>query len=129
MLIASAILALSLLMLVRFAVAYCHSIVAAERPKGLLPLTLRMADLELGTPTARDFHRIMRLVALCPFESHDRGALRTVRVYFLLLGALGALRVPAPVWWRWIRAERARCAQFAAAALDRRVRTELATIT
>ncbi|HET9400348.1 MAG TPA: hypothetical protein VFO34_05315 [Candidatus Acidoferrales bacterium] len=129
MLIASAILAFSSLMFVRFAIAYCHSIVASTEREAPSPVTLHMAQLADGNVSGEDFHRIMRVIALCPFDTRDRGSLRLVRMYFLALGTFGAFRLAAPVWSRWIRAERARCARFAITALDRRVRADVTAIT
>lgn len=129
MLIASAILAFSVLMFARFGIAYCHSIIVSCEREALSPATLQMAHLSDENVSAADFRRIMSLIALCPFEAGDRASLRSVQIYFLALSTFSPLRMPAPVWWRWIRAERNRCAQFAAAALDRRVRADVTSIT
>ena len=129
MLIASAILAFSSLMFVRFAIAYCHSIVATTECAPLSPVTARMAQLTYQNTSAADFRRITRLIALCPHPSEDQRSLSIVRMYFFVLNIFSAFLPSAPAYRRWIRAERARCSRFALAALDRRVRADVTPVT
>ena len=129
MLIASAILAFSSLMFVRFTIAYCHSIVATSECAPLSPVTARMVQLTYQTTSAADFRRIIRLIALCPHPSEDQRSLSIVRMYFFVLIILAVFLPSAPAWRRWVRAERTRCSRFALAALDRRGRADVTSVT
>jgi len=129
MLIAVLILLFSAFMFGKFAVTYCHSLVQEGTAAEISSITRGLAQLENREATAQDFHRILSLIALCPFEADDTRALRVVNAYFAGLRVLNLLRCPAPRLWRRVRAEQARCARFAAVALDRRVRMELGSIT
>lgn len=127
--IAVLILLFSAFMFGKFAVTYCHSLVQDGTDAEISCITRGLARLEKREATAQDFHRIVSLIALCPFEADDARSLRVVRAYFAGLRLMNVLRCPAPRLWRKVRAEQARCARFAAAALDRRVRMELGSIT
>ena len=127
--VAVLILLFSAFMFGKFAVNYCHSLVQGGRAAEISSITRGLARLENREATAQDFHRIVSLIALCPFEADDARALRVVRVYFAGLRLMNVLRFPAPRLWRRVRTEQARCARFAALALDRRVRMELGSIT
>ena len=123
------ILLFSAFMFGKFAVNYCHSLVQEGTAAEISSITRGLARLEKREATAQDFHRIVSLIALCPFEADDARALRVVRIYFTGLRLMNVLRCPAPRLWRRVRAEQSRCARFATAALDRRVRMELGSIT
>jgi hypothetical protein len=123
------ILLFSALMLGKFAATYCHSLVQEGAETEISRVTRELARLGNRDAVAKDFHHIVNLIALCPFELGDQRALRVVRVYFAGLRAMSVLRCPAPQLWRRVRTEQSRCAKFAAAALDRRVKMELASIT
>jgi len=113
----------------KFALTYCHSLVQEASTAELSWITRELSRIGDREATARDFHRIVSLIALCPFEAGDARTIQVVRLYFALLRSLKPLRCPAPKAWRRIRAEQARCSRFAAVALDRRVRIELGSIT
>lgn len=127
--IAVLILLFSAFMLGKFAVTYCHSLVQEGTAAEISSITRGLARLENREATARDFYRIVSLITLCPFEADDARALRVVRAYFAGLRLMNVLRCPAPRLWRKVRVEQARCARFAAVALDRRVKMELGSIT
>jgi hypothetical protein len=128
-LIAVLILLFSAFMLGKFAVTYCHSLVQEGTAAEISSITRGLARLQKRDATAQDFQRIVSLIALCPFEAGDARALRVVRAYFAGLRLMNVLRCPAPGLWRTVRTEQARCARFVAAALDRRVKIELGSIT
>jgi hypothetical protein len=128
-LIAVLILLFSALMFGKFAATYCHSLVQEGTDAEISRVTRELARLGDRDATAKDFHHIVGLIALCPFELGDARALCVIRLYFAGLRAMNVLRCPAPRLWRRVRTEQSRCAKFAAAALDRRVKLGLASIT
>jgi hypothetical protein len=119
--IAALILVCSVVFFLQFFVPYCRSLIAASSGHVLSPEVQDVTGLT--TPASgEDFPRVVQLLLLCPDRPEDRGAIRSIGLYFRLLNVLKAATVRlAPSVLDWAERERGRCTYFAAVALDRRV--------
>jgi len=115
------ILAVSLVTLLMFFVSYCRSLMAASS-RHTLSAEVRDVTGIKTLPSARDFVKVMQLLALCPEHPEDRAGLRAVSLYYDILNmAQTTIARVVPALSSWMEHERAGCAGFAVVALDRRI--------
>lgn len=120
--IAAFICAVSLAFLLQFFVAYSRSVIAAYQKSELSEQVREVAGIEGEQIRSEQFGQLVQLVRLCPQKSDDQSDLAVVRVYYQMMGWLGALaRRLAPGVRKWAEGERINCTYFVAVALDRRI--------
>jgi hypothetical protein len=119
--IAALILVASLAALLQFFISYCRSLVVAYSKVEISPQAREFAGLESEVLRGDEFHRLVRLVDMCPSPGDDRLEMRAMWAYYGLLGLVRALRLVTFPVVGWADRERAACAHFAAVALDRRM--------
>jgi hypothetical protein len=120
--IAALICVISIAALLQFFVSYSRSVIAAYQKSDLSEQVREVAGIEGEKIRSEQFGQLVQLVRLCPQKSDDRGDLAVVRVYYGMMGWLGAAaRSFAPAIYQWAEAERVNCTYFAAVALDRRI--------
>ncbi|MGD0908151.1 MAG: hypothetical protein ABSA96_11260 [Candidatus Acidiferrales bacterium] len=120
--IAGVVLAISFLMLARFFVSYCHSLIAKSRSYELSEQARKISGVAAHMARGDQFNRLLSLIALCPGTGGDANRVRAVSSYFNLLGlARTLLSGVIPTAAQWIEAERGGCAYVAAVVLDRRI--------
>jgi hypothetical protein len=120
--IAGLIFGVSSLMLLQFFVSYSRSIIAESRGHRLSQQALEIFGITASSPDVEHFGRLNQLIALCPEVDDDGFRVKTVTVYFNLLGfAKTFLSWAFPSTSPWIEAERGGCAYVAAVVLDRRI--------
>jgi hypothetical protein len=119
--IATIILACSLVFLLQFFVSYCRSLIAASA-KQILSAEVQDVTGISRTASGEDFARVVQLLHLCPDRPEDRTELRAVGAYYGLLSFVRTtLARIAPSVRGWIEQERDQCTYFAAVVLDRRI--------
>ena len=119
--IATIILACSLVFLLQFFVSYCRSLIAAS-VKQVLSAEVQDVTGISQVASGDDFARVVQLLLLCPDRPEDRTELRAVGAYFGLLNFVrGTLARITPSVQSWIEKERGQCTYFAAVVLDRRI--------
>lgn len=118
---AAIILVCSVAFLMMFFVSYCRSLLATSSS---FQLTQEVRDVT-GISSAvapDDFSRVVQLLQLCPDRPEERGRIRTVSLYYRLLGVLrSTISGVAPSLKSWADQERAQCGYFAAVVLGRRI--------
>jgi hypothetical protein len=118
---AAIILVCSVAFLMMFFVSYCRSLLATSSS---VQLTQEVRDVT-GISSAvapDDFSRVVQLLQLCPDRPEERGRIRTVSLYYRLLGVLRSTTSGvAPSLKSWADQERAQCGYFAAVVLGRRI--------
>jgi hypothetical protein len=120
--IASLICGISCLTLLQFFVSYSRSIIAESRGHRLSEQAREICGITTTSPDVEHFGRLNQLIALCPEVDDDGFKVRTVSMYFYLLGfAKTFLSWAFPSASPWIEAERGGCAYVAAVVLDRRI--------
>lgn len=120
--IAALICVISIAALLQFFFSYSRSVIAAYRRSDLSEQVREVAGIEGEHFRSEQFAQLVQLVRLCPQKNDDRGDLVVVRVYYRMMGWLGAIaRSFAPSIRQWAEAERVNCTYFAAVALDRRI--------
>jgi len=120
--IAGLIFGVSSLTLLQFFVSYSRSIIAESRGHRLSEQAREICGIKTNSPAVEHFGRLSQLIALCPEVGDDGFKVRTVAVYFYLLGfAKTILSWAFPAANPWIEAERGGCAYVAAVVLDRRI--------
>jgi hypothetical protein len=125
MMMAAAILFVSVLAFVLFLVAYCRSLVASAAH---YPLSMETQDVAgIGEePAAQDFVRLTQLLRLLPNYSQVPKSLHLVRAYYWILSLAEAMVGNlAPSAGNWAGKEQASCARFAALVLDRGIALSL----
>jgi hypothetical protein len=118
---ASFILACSLVLLLQFFISYCRSLIAASAKQ---PLSLEVQDVTGINKAASgdDFARILQLLHLCPDSPEDRTRIQAIGAYFKLLNLVRSTFAKImPKLKAWTEFERAQCAYFAAVALEKRI--------
>jgi hypothetical protein len=120
--IAALIILISVLTLLEFFVAYCHSVIAESRGHELSEQAWAVSGIADRLVRGDEFKRLLKLSALCPDSGADRTRVRAVTVYFSLL-ELARILVGwiIPAMKQWIESERGGCAYAAAVMLDRRI--------
>lgn len=120
--IAALICVISIAALLQFFVSYSRSVIAAYQKSELSEQVREVAGIEGEPLRSEQFAQLVQLVRLCPQKSDDRSDMVVVRVYYRMMGWLGAIaRSVAPGIRRWAETERVNCTYFAAVALDRRI--------
>jgi hypothetical protein len=120
--IAGMIFAISILTLLQFFVSYSRSLIAESQAHELSEQAREICGLTAEAVAGNQFLRLQQLIALCPEPGGDRLEVRTVALYFRMLGLVGMmLSSMIPSAAPWIEAERGGCAHAAAVALDRRI--------
>lgn len=116
------ILVISVVALLQFFVSYCRSLVASSAKVDLSEDARELTGIRYRSAYAEEFPRLMLLVGLCPERGDDRGGVRAIRVYYVLLTLFrGLIQRGVPAVADWVDSERKGCAYFAAVALDRRI--------
>jgi len=118
---AAGILLLSLAALLQFFTSYCRSLIAASSKQPLSPEVKDVTGLVKGA-SGEDFARVIQLLHLCPERPEDRNGVQAIGAYFRILSFVRAtVARMVPSLRVWTEFERAKCAYFAAVALDRRI--------
>jgi hypothetical protein len=118
---ASIILACSIVLLLQFFVSYCRSLIAVSS-KQILSAEVKDVTGIQRLASGDDFKRVMQLLQLCPERPEDRNSVQAIGVYFSLLNLLrSTLARIVPSTLAWTELERGHCAYFAAVALERRI--------
>lgn len=122
--IAAFMLIFSAAALVQFFLSYCRSILATYAKVELSAQTREVACLASDRIPSGDFARLLGLLRLAQGPGDDRMELLTIRIYYSIVRIIGAVAAPfTSVARSWSENEGARCAYFAAVALDRRIAT------
>lgn len=120
--IAALICVISIAALLQFFVSYSRSVIAAYQKSELSEQVREVAGIEGEPLRSEQFAQLVQLVRLCPQKSDDRSDMVVVRIYYRMMGWVGAIaRSVAPDIRRWAETERVKCTYFAAVALDRRI--------
>jgi hypothetical protein len=120
--IASLICGLSSLTLLQFFVSYSRAIIAESRSHRISDQACEICGITSGAPKVEHFGRLNQLIDLCPEVGDDGIKVKTVALYFYLLGFVKSILSWAiPSASPWIEAERGGCAYVAAVILDRRI--------
>jgi len=118
---ASFILAFSLLTLLMFFVSYCRSLTASSLNTSLSEDVLDVTGIQ-AKASGRDFNKVIQILQLCPDRSEDRSRLKIVGAYYSFLNLLEqSFAKISPSFLSWVEEERAGCAHFAAVLLGRRI--------
>jgi len=118
---AAIILVCSLGFLLMFFISYCRSLLATS---SAVALTQEVRDVTgiISSVSPDDFSRVVQILQLCPDRPEERGRIRTVSLYYRLLGLLrSTIARVAPSLKSWADQERAQCGYFAAVVLGRRI--------
>jgi len=118
---AAIILVCSLGFLLMFFISYCRSLLATS---SAVALTQEVRDVTgiISAVSPDDFSRVVQILQLCPDRPEERGRIRTVSLYYRLLGLLrSTIARVAPSLKSWADQERAQCGYFAAVVLGRRI--------
>lgn len=116
------IFALLFLTLLQFFVSYTHSLIVQSRSYEFCEQACEICGVTATAPAEDQFQRLQQLIALCPDPGGDTFEIRSIALYFRLLGlACMILKRVIPSIDRWIEKERRGCAYVAAVALDRRI--------
>ncbi|HEV2297609.1 MAG TPA: hypothetical protein VGR72_03730 [Candidatus Acidoferrales bacterium] len=108
--------------LVQFFLSYCRSILAAYAKLEVSVRTREIAGIESERIPSGEFGRLLGLLRLARNPGDDRMELLTVRLYYSIVRVVGSLGTFFTSTAReWCENEKARCAYFAAVALDRRI--------
>jgi hypothetical protein len=125
--IAALILAMSIVGLCRFALHYWRAILAGVAVQSVSESILEAARVENGRVTGGDFAMLAGLHGLTPDLNPGRGGLGSVRLYYRIVEAIGAVadrRMPAIT--AWSEREMAICARYAAVQINCRLEANLA---
>lgn len=124
---AAMLLAISIVALTQFAAYYWRAILAGVAAEPVSERVLEAAHLGATTMQGRDFEKLAGLHELTPDLHPGRDGLRSVRVYYRVLGWLAAVcgqHLSSLV--AWCEEERVLCARYAAVQVDRRLQANLA---
>jgi len=114
----------SAMALVQFFLSYCRSILATYAEVELSPATREVIGLEPGEIRGGQFNRLLGLLHVAPNPGGDQWHLGIVSTYYRIISMIDmSVAQLVPVAQSWTERESARCAYFAAAALDRRIAT------
>jgi len=119
------IVGIALVALVRFFIAYCHSLLSSCSRVKLSEEIQQLVQAESRTTHGQElnnFKRLLQLARLCPFPKGDRVQIHAVRAYYFILKFLkAASHSLVPNVAKWAGHELTRCSHFAAVTLDRRI--------
>ncbi len=118
---AAIILVCSLGFLLMFFISYCRSLLATSSAVALTQEVREVTGI-ISAVSPDDFSRVVQILQLCPDRPDERGRIRTVSLYYRLLGLLrSTIARVAPSLKSWADQERAQCGYFAAVVLGRRI--------
>ena len=118
---AAIILVCSVGFLLMFFISYCRSLLATSSAVALTQEVREVTGIG-SSVSPDDFSRVVQILQLCPDRPDERGRIRTVSLYYRLLGLLRtAIAGMAPSLKSWADQERAQCGYFAAVVLGRRI--------
>jgi hypothetical protein len=118
---AAIILVCSLGFLLMFFISYCRSLLATSSAVALTQEVREVTGIASAV-SPDDFSRVVQILQLCPDRPEERGRIRTVSLYYRLLGVLrSTIAGLAPSLKSWADQERAQCGYFAAVVLGRRI--------
>lgn len=119
--------AISIAALTQFALYYWRAVLTGVAAQPVSDRVLAAANVENGRFNAADFEKLAGLHHLTPDLSLNRGGLGVVRLYYQLIGAVGALAsTHLPALAAWSEQERILCARYAAVQIDRRLQANMA---
>src|SRR5229473_1105796 len=123
---AAMLFAISIVALSQFAAYYWRAMLAGAAAQPVSERVLAAAGVENGQVTGHDFQTLLSLHHVTPELRSESDGLRSVRLYYRLVDAIGTLagtRMPAIAAW----SERAAavCARYAAVQIDRRLQANL----
>lgn len=119
--IAAFILVCSAGFLLMFFVSYCRSLLATSSTEAL---TQEVRDVTgiTNSVSPEDFNRVIQLLHLCPERPEEHGRVRTVAIYYDLLGMIrSTIALAVPSVKSWTDQERSQCGYFAAVVLGKRI--------
>ena len=118
---AAIILVCSIGFLLMFFISYCRSLLATSSAVALTQEVREVTGIN-SMVSPDDFSRVVQILQLCPDRPDERGRIRTVSLYYRLLGLLRrTIAGMAPSLKSWADQERAQCGYFAAVVLGRRI--------
>jgi len=123
---AAMLFAISIVALSQFAAYYWRAMLAGEAAHPISERVLVAAGAENGQLTGENFQTLLSLHDVTPELSSAKGGLRSVRLYYAFVNAIGNLagtRLPAIA--AWSEREAAVCARYAAVQIDRRWQANL----
>ncbi len=123
---AAMLFAISIVALSQFAAYYWRAMLAGAAAQPVSERVLAAAGVENGQVTGHDFQTLLSLHHVTPELRSGRDGLRSVRLYYRLVDAIGTLagaRMPAIA--AWSEREAAVCARYAAVQIDRRLQANL----
>ena len=123
---AAMLFAISIVALSQFAAYYWRAMLAGAAAQPVSERVLAAAGVENGQVTGHDFQTLLSLHHVTPELRSESDGLRSVRLYYRLVNAIGTLagtRMPAIA--AWSEREAAVCARYAAVQIDRRLQANL----
>lgn len=123
---AAMLFAISIVALAQFAAYYWRAMLAGAAAQPVSERVLEAAGVENGEVAGRDFRTLVGLHRVTPKLTPASDGLFSVRLYYRVVDALGALastRLPAMA--AWSKRETAICARYAAVQIDRRLQANL----
>jgi hypothetical protein len=123
---AAMLFAISIVALTQFAAYYWRAMLAGTAAQPVSERVLAAAGVENGQVTGHDFQTLLTLHRVTPELRSESDGLRSVRLYYWLVDAIGTLastRLPAIA--AWSEREAAVCACYAAVQVDRRLQANL----
>lgn len=123
---AAMLFAISIVALTQFAAYYWRAMLAGAAAQPVSVRVLEAAGVESGELRGQDFQTLLGLHRVTPELISGSDRLRSVRLYYNLVEAIGALagnRMPAIA--AWSEREAAVCARYAAVQIDRRWQANL----
>src|SRR6266849_6954285 len=123
---AAMLFAISIVALSQFAAYYWRAMLAGAAAQPVSERVLVAAGVENGQVTGHDFQTLLSLHHVTPELSSGSSGLRSVRLYYFIVDAIGALaRTRMPAIAAWSEREAAVCARYAAVQIDRRLQANL----
>jgi len=108
--------------LLQFGVSYCRILLTSSSKVQLSSRFSELSGLSADRFGPSDFDYLLQLIHLAPRLDGDVGEIRLVMLYYRLARMVSKLITPfSKAASQWFDGEFARCAQFAAVALDRRL--------
>jgi len=123
---AAMLFSISIVALTQFAAYYWRAMLAGAAAQPVSERVLEAAGAKNGELTGENFATLLTLHNVTPELSSSSDGLHSVRLYYLLVSAIGAAagtRLPAIA--AWSAREAAVCARYAAVQIDRRWQANL----
>ncbi len=123
---AAMLFAISIVALTQFAAYYWRAMLAGAAAQPVSERVLAAAGVENGQVSGHDFQTLLTLHRVTPELSSGSDGLRSVRLYYRLVDAIGTLAgIRMPAIAAWSEREAAVCARYAAVQVDRRLQANL----